>query len=229
MINNKILISILHIKTLVKKEISLEWRNRYAFNGLLLYLAGVVFVCYLSFNVKKGIIHPITWNAILWIIMLFNAINAVSKSFSMERESRYKYYYTLFSAESLIVAKIIYNILLMSILNIIGLLFYTIVMGNPVQDFWLFVFIIILSAISFASVLTLVAAIASKAGNNPTLMAILSFPILLPIILFCIKTSKNAIDGLELDASLDEIVVLTAINAIVLSISYILFPFLWRD
>jgi heme exporter protein B len=60
-------------------------------------------------------------------------------------------------------------------------------------------------------------------------MAILSFPVILPIMLMVIKLSKNAMDGLERSVSTDEILILVAINAIVFAVSYLLFPYLWRS
>jgi heme exporter protein B len=44
-----------------------------------------------------------------------------------------------------------------------------------------------------------------------------------------IRLSKNAMDGLEWNTSYDEILILLAIDAIVITISYLLFPFLWRS
>jgi heme exporter protein B len=75
----------------------------------------------------------------------------------------------------------------------------------------------------------MISAIASKAGNNGTLMAILSFPVIIPLLMLVIKLSKNAMDGLDRSVSLKEIGVLFAINAIVIVISLLLFPYLWRD
>ena len=73
----------------------------------------------------------------------------------------------------------------------------------------------------------MISAIASKAGNNGTLMAILSFPVIIPVILVLIRLSKNAMDGIARSASYYNIGVLVAINAIVISTSLLLFPYLW--
>jgi heme exporter protein B len=81
----------------------------------------------------------------------------------------------------------------------------------------------------FSASLTMVSAIASKAGNNGTLMAILSFPVMIPILLMTIQVSKSAIDGLDRGISAEKILTLMAINAIVLATSYLLFPYLWRS
>ncbi|MEO5911262.1 MAG: heme exporter protein CcmB [Pelobium sp.] len=213
------------VQYLLKKEIVLEWRSKYALNGILLYVISTVFVCYLSFKTTP----PLVWNALFWIIMLFAAINAIAKSFMQENKGRLLYYYQIASPQAIIISKIIYNILLMILMSVIALVFYSVVFQNEVGDRLLYFGAVILGAISFSTVFTMIAAIASKAGNNGTLMAILSFPVIIPLLILIIKLSKNAMDGLDRSVSLDEIGVLCAINAIVIVISLLLFPYLWRD
>jgi len=75
----------------------------------------------------------------------------------------------------------------------------------------------------------MISAIASKAGNNGTLMAILSFPVIIPVILLLIRLSKSAMDGIERSFSYNNMGVLLAINVIVIATALLLFPFLWRD
>lgn len=213
---------------LIKKDISLEWRNRYAINGILLYTAASIFICYLSFQLGSAV-GPIVWNALFWIILLFTAMNAIAKSFFQESEGRNFYYYHISSPQSLIISKICYNSLLMLILGFLGYAFFSLILGNPVQDRPLYFVIIILSSLGFASSLTMVSGIASKAGNNAVLMAILSFPVVIPMLLMIIKASKNAVDGLDRASSLDEILILAAINVIIITLSFLLFPYLWRS
>ena len=123
----------------MRKEFLLEWRQRYALNGMLLYIVGAVVVCYLSFNARRGQLTPIVWNTLFWIIQLFTAINAIAKSFVQERAGRQLYYYTLASPQQIILSKILYNILLMLVLALLGFVVYAFVMGNPVNDMWLYV------------------------------------------------------------------------------------------
>jgi heme exporter protein B len=217
------------VKTLIWKELTLEWRQRYALSGMLLYVVSTVFVCYLSFNLKRNLLTPIVWNTLFWIIMLFTAVNAIAKSFAQERYGRLLYYYTLSSPQAIILSKIIYNSLLMTGLSLTGFLFYMMVMGNPVGNLSIYLLSIILGSLGFASTLTMVAAIASKAENNGALMAILSFPLIIPMLLMVIKMAKNALDNLDMSANQDEIVTLLAIDAIVIALSLVLFPYLWRS
>ena len=218
---------------LFKKEIILEWRSKYAFNGVLLYVVSTVFICYISFNLTPGFTgsksYPIVWNVLFWIIMLFASVNAIAKSFMQESKSRLLYYYSIASPQAIILSKTIYNILLMSLLSILALLVYLVFFTNTVGDPLYYFLTVLLGSLSFSTVFTMISAIASKAGNNGTLMAILSFPVIIPVILLLIRLSKNAMDCIERSLSYGNIGALLAINVIVIATSLLLFPFLWRD
>jgi heme exporter protein B len=204
------------IGVLIQKELTLEWRQKYALNGILLYVISAVFITYLSIGAKQGNLEVPTWNALYWIIILFSSVNAVAKSFIQEHQGRQLYYYMIASPEAIILSKILYNSLLTLVLALLGYLVFSIILGNPVQDQGLFL-------------LNLILGVASKASNNATLMAILSFPVIIPILLMSIKVSKNAIDGLDFSVSIDKLITLLAINAIITVTAYILFPYLWRS
>ncbi|TAG65467.1 MAG: ABC transporter permease, partial [Runella slithyformis] len=207
------------LKTLIGKEITLEWRQRYALNGMILYIVSTVFVCYLSFRLKSSQLNPITWNTLFWIILLFTAVSAIAKSFTQERAGRALYYYTLASPQGIILSKILYNSGLLLLLSMLGFGFYAFVMGNPVGDLPMYLLSIVLGSLGFATTLTLVAGIASKADNNGALMSILSFPLILPMLLMVMKLAKNALDDLDRSASLDEILVLLALDMMVVALS----------
>ncbi|MBW4889098.1 heme exporter protein CcmB [Mucilaginibacter sp. HMF5004] len=220
-------------KHLLKKEIVLEWRSKYAFNGVLLYIVSTVFVCYMAFNLNPGfsqaIGYGIVWNILFWIIILFAAVNAIAKSFLQESKGRLLYYYTIASPHAIILSKIIYNILLMTLLCVLALIIYSLFFKNPVQDHLYYFITVLLGSFSFSTVFTMISAIASKAGNNGTLMAILSFPVIIPVILVLIKMSKRAMDGLDRSLNYQDMGALLAINIIVVATSLLLFPYLWRD
>lgn len=200
-------------------------RNKYSLGGILLYVVSTVFVSYLSF---KKIVTPSTWNALFWIILLFASINAIAKSFIAETRGKLLYLYTLVSPQAVILSKIIYNSLLLTVLSALCLLVYSLFVGNLIQDYPLFLITLLLGSFGFSSLLTMVSAIASKTSNNFTLMAILSFPIMIPLLMVLIKLSKNAIDGLE-RWDVNYLLVLVFINTIIIALSYLLFRYLWRD
>lgn len=214
------------IKNLIQKEFLLEWRQKYAFGGILLYVVSTVFVCFLSF---KKIVDVPTWNALFWIIILFASVNAVAKSFIQESRGRLLYYYTIASPQAIVLSKIIYNALLVCILSLLTYGVYGLMIGNPAKDFFQLFLVIISGSIGLSSILTLVSAIASKANNSITLMSVLSFPVILPLLIVLIKLSKNAIDGINWSVNYPYFISVLSLNVIVIVLAFVLFPYLWKD
>ncbi len=211
---------------LAGKEFRLEWRQKSALMGVLIYVVSTIFISYLSF---RQIIDIPTWNALFWIIMMFAAVNAVARSFMLESQGVQLYYYTVLNPASVILSKILYNTLLLIVIALVNFVFYTLFLGNPVQDVEGFLLGLVLGSAGLSSTLTLVSAIASRAGNNPSMMAILSFPILIPLLMTIMRFSKNAIDGIGWSVNSNYAIILAALTAMVTLLSYLLFPYLWRD
>jgi heme exporter protein B len=213
------------IAFLLRKEILLEWRQKYAISGILLYVLSTVFVVYTSF--KK--VDPNVWNTLFWIIILFASVNAIAKSFVQENSNRQLYYYTLTNPSAIILSKVIYNSGLLIFLSVLTFAVFSLVAGNPVKDNFQFFTALFLGSIGFSITFTFISAISAKANNSSTLMAILSFPIIIPIILTLIKLSANALRLMQDSAVWKDIATLLAIDLILISMTFILFPFLWRD
>ena len=208
------------------KEVKLELKQRYVLNGILLYLVSTIFVTYLAFN---GTITPETWNSLIWIILLFVAVNGISKSFIQENPARHLYYYTIASPEAVVISKIIYNLMLMGILSVLALAVFILLMGNMIVNPVLFVSALVLGSLGLSSILTMIAAIASRASNNFSLMAILSFPIILPLLMTLMKVSASALTNNNWSGNVPLLIILLVINVAVILLAVLLFPYLWRD
>ena len=189
----------------------------------------------MSFYLRMGALNVEAWNSIFWIILLFIAITSVTKSFFQEKESRNFYYYYVVSPQAIILSKIIYNFLLLSVLSMVTVFIYLGVLRpsadniNFIQNLPFFILTVWLGATGFAGLLTLVSAIASKASKNGTLMPVLSFPILIPLLIILVKTSILSIEGADSAIILEKILSILLINVVVSAVSFLLFPYLWRS
>lgn len=198
-------------------------------SGLVLYLFSTAFICYLTFSLRQNQITPLVWSALFWITILFTVINTIAKSFIGEKKGRDIYYFSIASPEAIIISKIIYNFLLTLILSFAGFALFILLLKNPIVDINLFCLVIVLSAMGFSSSLTLLSGIAAKANNSNILMAVLSFPIIISVLLITVKITKNCIDGLDRSVSTNDLLTLLAINCLVTAASYLLFPYIWRS
>lgn len=214
------------IAQLIQKDLLLEWRQKYAIGGIFLYVCSTVFVVYIA----SSEVEATVWNSLFWIVVLFASVNAIVKSFVQENSNRSLYYYTLLNPLAVILSKMIYNFLLLLLLTGLAYGAFTLFIGNPVVNWNKFLLAIVLGSTGFAIALTFISAIASKANNSATLMAILGFPVIIPILLTVVSLSNQAFqEVLMVDNSGTSINTLIAIDLILLAASLLLFPYLWRD
>ena len=214
------------IGALLKKDLLLEFRQRYALFSVLLYVVATVYISYLIFSNIKDVR---TWSALFWIILVFAAINSTGKSFGNESDNRFWYYFQIASPQAIILSKIIYNTLLIWVISLITYVAYSWFIGNVIENHFHFILVILLGSASFSGILTVVAAIAVKTNNNATLMAILSIPLLLPAVIIIVKASQLALMGMNLQQNLAYLGGLLLLNALVTAMGYLLFPYIWRE
>jgi heme exporter protein B len=214
------------VRFLLHKDLSLELRRMHHINGLLLFVLGTVFLCFLSFQSR---LEPEKWNALFWIIQLFAAVHASGHSFSGEHPNRHIYYYSIASPGAILLSKTIYNFILLLITGLGSFAAFWLLLGTPVSNVPNFLIIIVLAALGFASILTLVAAIAWRSGHNFSLMAILSFPVMYPFMIALIKASLLSIGNAGAASIFGFMLVLILISILAIILAFILFPYLWKE
>src|SRR5215813_7318317 len=216
--------SINHILTLFKKDLLLEIRQQYSFYGVLLYIGATIFVLYMVIETPESNV----WNGLFWVIQLFISINAVAKSFLQESRGRMLYFYSIAGPKDFILAKLLFNSLLMLLMSLLSLALYSLFLGNPMEKAGTFIGLVLLGGWSLSLVFTFLAAIAAKAQQNAAIMAVLGFPIILPQLLLLMRLSNAAFNPI-LTISGIAVLLLVALDLMVILLAVILFPFLWKD
>ena len=217
--------SVKSIITLFKKDVLLEVRQQYSFYGILLYVSSTIFVLYLAMGRPEDEV----WNGLFWMIQLFVCVNAVAKSFLQENKGRMLYFYSIAGPRDFILSKLFFNALLMLVMSIMSLLLFVLLMGNPLNQPLRFIGLATLGGVSLSLVFTFLAAIAAKAQQQAALMAILGFPIIIPQLLLLMKIASIAFSSV-IQAGLGQmILLLIGLDAMVIVLAIILFPFLWKD
>jgi heme exporter protein B len=213
-----------HILTLFKKDLLLEVRQQYSFYGILLYIGATVFVLFMAIEEPESKV----WNGLFWVIELFICINAVAKSFLQESKGRMLYFYSIASPADFVLAKLLFNSLLMLVMSLLSILLFSLFLGNPVQKAGPFIGLVLLGGWSLSLVFTFLAAIAAKAQQNAAIMAVLGFPLIIPQLLLLMKLSNAAFNPV-LTIPISTVLLLIALDIMIIILAVILFPFLWKD
>lgn len=216
--------SLQHIFTLFKKDLLLEIRQQYSFYGVLLYIAATIFVLYMALESPESNV----WNGLFWVIQLFICINAVAKSFLQESRGRMLYFYSIAGPRDFVLSKLLFNSLLMLLMSLLSLALFTLFLGSPMQKTGVFIGLVLLGGWSLSLVFTFLAAIAAKAQQNAAIMAILGFPIIIPQLLLLMRLSNAAFSD-TMPVPVATVLLLVALDAMVILLAVILFPFLWKD
>jgi heme exporter protein B len=217
--------SLFLIWQLVKKELLLESRQQYTFYGMLLYVASTIFVIYQT----MGQPDEKSWNGLFWIVLLFVCVNAVAKSFLQESQGRLLYFYTIAGARDFVLSKLLFNMLLMAGMGLLSLLLFTVLLGNPLEHAGKFLLITCLGGASIGLVFTFLAAIAARARQSTALMAVMGFPLIIPQLLLLMKIAAIAFSTVIQSGLAEMIALLIVLDIMVVLLSVILFPFLWKD
>ena len=215
------------IFALLKKDLLLELRRQHTFYGILLYIAATVFVLFLSLPDSP---EASVWNALFWVIQLFVCVNTVAKSFLQEGRGLMLYFYSVTSPAEFIIAKLLFNIFLMLIMSTVSLILFDVFLSSPVSNALQFYGIVLLGGTSISLTFTLMSAIASKAGHNAALIAILGFPVILPQLLLLMRLSKAAYSEVFRNGAVLQLAGLIAgLDLAVFVLAVVLFPYLWKD
>ena len=213
------------VRWLLQKEIKQEWRQKFAIQGILLYALAATYVVYISLQV----LDKPSWNALFWVILVFSAVSAVAKSFIQESRGRMLYLHQMVHPASVMIAKIIYNSVLMVLIALLVLMAYIVLLGQQADYFGWFVLAIVLGSATFASVLTMVSAISSKTGNGHLIMPVLSIPLMIPLLLIAVNASKTATDGLDVSLMYNDLLAMMVFYVMITLLGYILYPWLWKE
>lgn len=219
------------IKILFTRELSREFSNKSSIFSILLYILSISYLLYFLMNVQGALVQMEVkyWNILFWLIILFSSVNTIVLNFAKETRGIYLYYYTILSPEGFIISKIIYHILVSSILTLLTFIIFIIWFGNPIENSNLFIGVILLGSISFSILYTLMAAISFHTQNSTIIASILGFPMTIPIITYISKLCRESFSMTPSDNLWPNICILLGFNIIMILLSVILYPYIWRE
>lgn len=202
----------------------LEIKSKSIILSSILYVFSTLFICYLSFKQVELSI----WNALIWVIILFILTNSSNRIFFYESSKQKIYLYTLAGSGSVIISKLIYQWFISGILSLLVLFVWSLLFNMTITQPFSFIVVLILGVWSMSNVLTLNNALSGSTNNSPAILAILSFPVIIPVLLSTIEGSSLALQATINPQLGNFILVLALLNILTLTLSIILFQYLWR-
>jgi len=212
----------------LEKDVRLELRTRYAINTLLLFVLSSLLI--VAFAVRSEPLTPSLRSVLLWIVILFSAIAGLSHAFVSEEERGTVLLLQLNALpSSVLTGKLLFNLMLTLALNTVAAVAFWVVIGFQEVEATTLTVVLLLGAIGLSGATTLLSAIIAKAVNRGPLFAVLSFPILVPLLLSVVNGTRMAIEGAGLDKVSGDVFTLIGYAGVLITASTLLFDYIWKD
>jgi heme exporter protein B len=211
------------------KDIRSELRTRYAVGAIVMF--AVITVVAVGFSLG-GIPLDLNLQGILfWLVIYFASVAGLGQSFIKEEESKTSLALRIYAPPlSVFGGKLMFNLLLLIALEAVLVPLFAMLVGLDIRSISLFAVVLVLGTIGLACSTTIVAAIIAKASIKGVLFAVLSFPLILPVLIMAIKGTQKALSpGLGFGSAMGELQVLVSYAAIMLIAGFMLFEFVWND
>ena len=217
------------IAAVLHKDLKSEFKTRYSVSTLLLFvLTAITMIAFSLAGIESS---PELSAGLLWIVMFFGAMTGLAKIFISEEE-RETYLLLKICCQPLEVffGKLIFNVLLSCLLSAVACcLFLLFAPAAEVNNISAFIITIFLGALGLASASTIISAMIAKASAKGSLFPVLSFPILLPLIITGIEATSMAFTGKSFEEIRGNLQIMLAYCGAIISLSSILFDFIWKD
>jgi len=211
-------------------DLRLELRTRVALGALALFVAASLVLVAVTVGRAQPTVPVVA--AVLWIVIVFAVAVGLGRSFVAEEERGTSLLLTLALRPSQIYAgKLAGNVLItLAVAALAGAgvrLLLPVPVGAP-SVWWT---ALALGAVGLAAASTLLSALVARARAAGPLLPVLSFPVVVPVLLPAVSMTVGAsgsADGAWAAAQAD-VTGLVAYAGLLVSASFLLFEWVWRD
>jgi heme exporter protein B len=215
-----------------RKDVRAELRTRYALNALALFAVSTVVALSLGvgfLTAGRNADLPLIHAALLWVAVLFAAFTGLARAFVHEEEARTAAALRLAAPPvAVYLGKLLFNLLLLLLLDALTGVLFVILLRVQIGNLALFVTLLLAGSLGLVAATTLIAAIIARASVKGALFAVLSFPLLAPLLVVAIKGTALALEGAGWDRGAAPLQVLLAYAVAMFVASLFLFGSVWE-
>lgn len=216
------------ILAILKKDFLSELRTRYVLGTIFMFALTTLVV--ISFTMGAYQLEPGFHAALLWIIIFFAAMAGLGRSFVKEEEASTSLLLRLSATgEDVFIGKILFNFCVLMLMLFLIAPLYLLLMTPPLELYAAWGLILVLGALGMAGTGTILAAIVARSANKGTLLTVLAFPIMLPVLITAVNATTLIYELQSFQAIVSDLVFIFSYSGIMITVSYFLFNFVWEE
>lgn len=208
----------------------LELRTRVALGALAMFVAASLVLVRVALG-RAAPSEPVA-AALLWVVVVFAAAVGLGRAFVAEEERGTTLLLQLHLRPSQVYAgKLAFNAALMLALNAVAAVGFRVLVPTPLGSPAVLGAALALGALGLAAATTLLSALIARARAAGPLLPVLAFPVVVPVLIPAVELTKlasGAATGVWA-AARGDLVLLVAYAGLLVSASFLLFDYVWRD
>lgn len=218
-------------KAVFVREVRSELRSRQALNAVALFAVCSIVAVSLGLGpLNRSGELPLIHAALLWVVLLFAAFTALARVFVVEEEQRTAAALRLAApAHAVYLGKLLFNLVLLIGLTFLVAILAIVLLRMQVKSPGAFTVMLASGALGLVAGTTLIAAIIARASSRGALFAVLSFPILIPMLVTAVRGTALALSGVGWERCVAPIQTLLAYAVAMFVSSLFLFATVWED
>jgi heme exporter protein B len=213
-----------------RKDVRAELRTRYALNAVALFAVSTVVALSLGLGpLPRSRELPLIHAALLWVAVLFAAFTGLARAFVQEEEARTAAALRLAAPPlAVYLGKLLFNLALLLFLDLLTAVLFVVLLRVEIGNFAMFATLLLAGSLGLVAATTLIAAIIARASVKGALFAVLSFPLLAPLLIVAIKGTALALEGAGWDRGAAPLQVLLSYTIALFVASLFLFGSVWE-
>jgi len=218
-------------QAIFQRELRSELRNRQALNAVALFAVCSVVAVSLGLGpLNRSAELPLVHAAMLWIVLLFAAFTALARVFVVEEEQRTAAALRMAAPPPAVyLGKLLFNLILLVGLAVLVAVLTIVLLRMQVKNPSMFVIVLASGVLALVAGTTLVAAIISRSASRGALFAVLSLPILIPMLVTAVRGTAMALSGSGWDRVSFPVLTLVAYAITMFVTSLFLFATVWES
>lgn len=186
------------LKAVVWKDLASEWRSREMISAMLVFSLLVIFIFNFALELDTRMRANVT-SGVLWVTLVFAGTLGLNRSLAAEKDRGCLDGLLLAPVDRTVIffGKALANLIFMVILALIVLPIYSLLYNQNLLRPDL-ILVVLLGAVGYAVVGTLLASMTVQARTRDILLPILLFPVIIPLLVAAVKCSGLLLENVAL-------------------------------
>ncbi len=217
------------VLAIIEKDLAAELRTKENLSAMVVFSLLVLVIFNFAFELQ-GVDITALGSGVLWVAFTFSGILGLGRSFAAEKDKGSLEGVLLSPVDrgAVFLGKVASNFIFITVMEAVTLPLFAL-LNNVALPWWPLVPYIVLGTIGFASMGTLLSAVAASTKMREVMLPILLFPVSIPLLMAAVNLTKGALQARDFADLSSWFSILIAYDAIFLVVAFWVFEYVVEE